>query len=109
MASCKLDDILRWYASSDGRLAESSLFAVWDALENATADPQKKQVIWHDGARLSIDQTVDRIHSDSGLPLDRIEPHVITWLEMEYQPTGLNEQQKEEFEQLIDNWLQPYL
>ena len=42
------------------------------------------------------------------MPLDKIQSHVIGWLEMTYEPQGLNEQQMEEFELLIEGWITPY-
>jgi hypothetical protein len=61
-----------------------------------------------DGARLSIEDTARRIHAQSGMPLDSIESHVVGWLEMTYEPQGLNEYQMEEFELLIEQWITPY-
>ena len=41
------------------------------------------------------------------MPLDRVGSHVIGWLEMIYEPQGLNEHQMEEFELLIEQWITP--
>jgi len=90
------------------RRSEQVLFEVLDALTNASVDPQDRKIIWGDGARLSIEDTTRRIQSDSGMPLDKIQSHVIGWLEMTYEPQGLNEQQMEEFELLIEGWITPY-
>ena len=90
------------------RRSEQALFAVLDAIEDASVDPQDRKIIWGDGARLSIEDTTRRIHSESGMSLDKIESHVIGWLEMTYEPQGLNELQMEEFELLIEQWITPY-
>ena len=90
------------------RLSEQVLFEVLDALADASVDPQDRKIIWGDGARLSIEDTTRRIHSESQMSLDKIEAHVIGWLEMTYEPRGLNEQQMEEFELLIERWITPY-
>jgi hypothetical protein len=37
-----------------------------------------------------------------------IESHVTGWLEMHYEPEGLNEQQMEQFEIMIDAWIQDH-
>jgi len=42
------------------------------------------------------------------MPLESIESHAVGWLEMIYEPHGLNEQQMEEFERLIEHWITPY-
>lgn len=90
------------------RLSEQVLFEVLDALADASVDPQDRKIIWGDGARLSIENTTRRIHSESQMSLHKIESHVIGWLEMTYEPRGLNEQQMEEFELLIERWITPY-
>jgi hypothetical protein len=42
------------------------------------------------------------------MPLETIASHLIGWLEMTYEPRGLTEQQLEEFELLIEQWITPY-
>ena len=88
--------------------SEEALFEVLDALENASVDPRERKILWSDGACLSIEETARRIHAQSGIPLDDIQSHVVGWLEMTYQPQGLSEQQMEEFELLIEQWVAPY-
>jgi len=88
--------------------SEQVLLEVLDALENASVDPLERKIVWADASRLSVEETVRRIHAQSGMPLDGIESHVIGWLEMIYEPQGLNEHQMEEFELLIEQWITPY-
>ena len=88
--------------------SEQVLLEVLDALENASVDPLERKILWTDGSRLSVEDTARRIHGQSGMPLDRIASHVIGWLEMIYEPQGLNEHQMEEFELLIEQWITPY-
>jgi hypothetical protein len=88
--------------------SEQVLLEVLDALENAAVDPLERKIVWADASRLSVEETVRRIHAPSGMPLAGIESHVIGWLEMIYEPQGLNEQQMEEFELLIEQWITPY-
>ena len=97
-------------ADLENRLHQSEqvLLEVLDALETASVDPLERQILWADGARLSIEATARRIHAQSGMPLDSIQSHVVGWLEMTYEPQGLNEHQMEEFERLIDQWIAPY-
>lgn len=94
----------------DHRLQQSEqvLLEVLDALENASVDPLERKIVWADASRLSVEETVRRIHAQSGMPLDGIESHVIGWLEMIYEPQGLNEHQMEEFDLLIEQWITPY-
>jgi hypothetical protein len=88
--------------------SEQVLLEVLDALENASVDPLERKIVWADASRLSVEETVRRIHARSGMPLDAIESHVIGWLEMIYEPQGLNEHQMEEFELLMEHWITPY-
>ncbi len=88
--------------------SEQVLFEVLDALEHASVDPLVRTILWADGARLSIAETARRIHAQSGMPLDSIQSHIVGWLEMTYEPQGLDEHQMEEFERLIEQWIAPY-
>jgi hypothetical protein len=88
--------------------SEQVLLEVLDALENASVDPVDRKIVWADASRLSVEETVRRIHARSGMPLDAIESHVIGWLEMIYEPQGLSEHRMEEFELLIEEWITPY-
>ena len=103
-----LDDFFQWLDSEDGQLSEEALFEVMDSLEGCSVDPHQKVIAFDDGERLSINETARRIHNQSKLPLDKIESHVIGWLQMHYEPEGLSEQQMQQFENLIDAWIQNY-
>lgn len=102
------DDFFRWLGSPEGQLSEEALFEVMDSLEKCSVDPRQRVIVWDDGKRLSIAQTAHRIHTRSKLPSSQIESHVVGWLEMHYEPEGLNEQQMEEFEDMIDAWTRDY-
>lgn len=102
------DDFLTWLNSPEGQLSERALFEVMDSLENCFVDPSERVIVWDDGQRLSIAQTAHRIHLQSNLPLSQIDSHVVGWLEMHYEPEGLNEQQMEQFEVVIDAWIKDH-
>jgi len=103
-----LDDSFRWLDSEERQLSEQALFVVMDSLEACSVDPRHRVIIWDDRERLSITQTALRIHKQSKLPIQEIESHVIGWLEMHYEPQGLSEQQMDDFENMIDAWIQDY-
>ena len=103
------DHFLRWLEGPRGQRSEEALFEVLDAVEDASVDAREQKIIWADGTRLSLPETVERIHAQSNLPRRLIQSHVIGWLEMSYTPPGLSEQQMEEFEQLVDAWIEPFL
>ena len=88
-----------------GQLSEQVLYEVMDSLEKCSVDPQDRVIIWDDGSRLTIAQTARRIHVLSKLPLPQVESHVVGWLEMNYVPEGLNEQQMELLESMVDEWI----
>jgi len=88
--------------------SEQALYDVLDALERASVDARERRIVWPDGTSLSIEDTARKIHSESGAALDRVQSHVVGWLEMIYEPEGLDEDQMEEFEQLIELWTTPY-
>lgn len=100
-----MDDFFEWLASQDGQFSERALFEVMNSLANCFVEPSEKVIVWDDGQRLSIPETARRIHLQSDFPLSKIESHVVGWLEMHYEPRGLNEQQMEQFETMIDAWV----
>ena len=88
--------------------SEQALFDVLDVLERASVDARERRIVWHDGSRLSIEDAARKIHSESGASLDMVQSHVVGWLEMTYEPEGLDEDQMEEFEREIEVWIAPY-
>jgi len=103
-----MDDFFEWLCSPKGEQSEEALFEVMNALDNSVVDPKQRLIVWADGKHLSIAQTAQRIHLKSKLPLPQIESHVIGWLEMNYEPEGLSDQQMDEFETMIDNWIRDH-
>ena len=71
----------------EGELSGEVSDTVWMLLEKADVDPKNRKIIWEDGKRLSIAQSIQRIHADCpDFPLEMIEEHLIGWLEMEFAP-----------------------
>ncbi len=87
---------------------QQDLFDVLDALERASVDAREQKIVWHGDTRLSIEEAVRIIHSESGVPADIVQFNVVCWLQMHYEPEGLDQEQMEEFEQLIELWTAPY-
>jgi ABC-type thiamine transport system substrate-binding protein len=66
-----VDDFLEWMGSPEGQRSIGTLDIVWPLLENADVDAKKRKIIWEDGQRLSITESVQRIHADHpDLPLE---------------------------------------
>jgi hypothetical protein len=78
---------------------------VVDALEHASVDAKLRGIVWDDGKRVSIKQSVDRIHAGHpNVPQDQIESHVCGWLEG-CAPNTYSEHQLESLDHLTGPWL----
>ncbi len=88
--------------------SEQLRFDVFDTLEKASVDARERRILWPDGTRLSIEDAARRIHAELATPLDTVQFHVVSWLQMDYEPEGLDDDQMEEFERLIEQWTAPY-
>ena len=103
-----LEDFLEWMGTREGLKSMEALDGVFNGLEGATVEASERKIIWPDGQRLSIEQSVERLHKTSGLDRQAILSHLIGWLQMEYEPQGLDEDQMQRFEKQIDAWVAKY-
>ena len=103
-----LEDFLEWMGTREGLKSMEALDGVFNGLEGATVEASERKIIWPDGQRLSIEQSVERIHKNSGLDRQAILSHLIGWLQMEYEPEGLDADQMQRFENQIDAWVAKY-
>ena len=100
-----LEGFYEWLDSEEGETSMEAMDIVFETLENAKLDLKSRKIIWPDGSRLTIRQTIKRIHMESGIDMDPIESHVIAWMEMDFVPEGLDEKQMEIFEYQINDWV----
>jgi hypothetical protein len=101
-----VDDFLDWMGSDEGQQSIDALDVVWMVLETADVDAKNRKIIWDDGQRLSITESVDRIHADHpDLPLEAIESKVISWLEMGFDPETYTQDQLDELDRLTEKWI----
>lgn|SRR5487761_1996494 len=101
-----VDDFLDWMNSPDGQTAIEVMDELFLILETLALDAKGRKIIWPDGQRLSIDESVQRIHADRPqFPSDRIEGDVIYWIEAEYAPALYSEQQLDELDRLTEKWI----
>ena len=101
-----LEDLGHWMESPEGGLSSEVLDVVWMVLGKADVDANKRKIIWQDGKRLSITQSVKRIHADfPDLPLDLIDDHLVGWLEMEFAPPTYSQEQLDELDRLTEAWI----
>ena len=69
-------------------------------------DATNRKLIWEDGRRLSIDESVQRIRGDyPDFPIELIETHLIAWLEMEFAPKTYSREQLDELDRLTEKWV----
>ena len=95
--------------SAEGELPSEVLDAVWMLLEKVDVDAKNRKIIWEDGKRLSITESVQRIHAGCpDFPLDLIETHLIGWLEMEFAPPASSQEQLDELDRLTENWIEDH-
>jgi hypothetical protein len=103
------DEFLQWMGSPAGLLSQEALDIVWPILNTTQVDAKDQKLIWPDGKRLGIEHSVRRIHKDHPeFGRDVIAEKVIAWLEMDYVPKDYTPAQMDEFEELIDRWLERY-
>src|ERR1700759_5281342 len=103
-----IDGFVEWMDAPEGPHSIDALDLVFDALEHAGVDARRRKIIWDDGKRLSIKQSVERIHAGHpDVPRDQIESHLCGWLE-NCAPKSYSEHQLEELDQLVGPWIDEY-
>ena len=101
-----VEDFVEWMGSPEGQLSSEVSDAVWMLLEQTDVDAKNRKLIWKDGKRLSITESVERIHVDyPDFPLEMIEEHLIGWLEMEFAPPTYSQEQLDELDRLTEEWI----
>ena len=101
-----IEGFAEWMDSSDGELFDEVREITWQSLKNVDVDASARKLIWDDGKRLSIGESVQRIHADyPQLPLDLIETQLIGWLEMEFAPESYSQEQLDELDRLTEEWI----
>ena len=103
-----MEGFAQWLESEEGLQSMEAVDCVYDALDDASVDISEKKIIWSDGQRLTIEQSAERIHGEMNLDQNIIINHIIGWLQMEFVPDGLNDEQMENFESRIDAWVEEY-
>src|SRR3954466_5490632 len=58
-----VEGFLEWMDAPEGQQSIQALDQVIDALEHAGVDARHRKIVWADGKRLSIEQSVERIHA----------------------------------------------
>jgi len=101
-----IDGLFEWMDSPQGQLSEAVREATWHYLQKVDVDANHRKLIWDDGKRLSIDESVQRFLGDfPDFPADIIETHLIAWLEMEFAPKSYSQEQIDELDRLTEGWV----
>ena len=101
-----IDGLFEWMDSPRGQLSGEVRETTWHSLEKVDVDATHRKLIWEDGRRLSIDESVQRIHGDyPDFSVELIETHLIAWLEMEFAPKTYSREQLDELDRLTEKWV----
>ena len=101
-----IDGLFDYMDSPRGQLADEVREVTWQLLEKVDVDAKKRKLIWDDGRRLSIDESVQRIHAlCPEYPVDLVEGRLISWLEGEFAPKNYSQEQLDELDQLTEKWV----
>jgi hypothetical protein len=104
-----VEDSIGWTDSPEDALSDQVMDAVWTVLEQASINARKRKIIWADGQKLSINQSVKRIHADhQGSSLELIEFHLLGWLEQVVVSPFHSEEQLAELNRLIGKWIEAH-
>ena len=97
---------MEYMSSPRGQLSDEVREVTWQILEEVDVDAADRKLIWDDGKRLSIDESVQRIHREyPEYPVDLIEARVVSWLEMEFTPEVWTQDQMDELDRLTEAWV----
>ena len=98
----------KWLESEEGQHSMEAVDYVFEALMGADLDIAGRRIVWADGQKLTIDQSVKIIYKQTGMNVEAIRSHIIGWLELEYEPKGLDDEQMELFESQVNAWIDDY-
>ena len=101
-----IDDFVDWMGTKEAMASNEVLDLVWTILEKVDVDANGRKLIWEDGQRLSIVESVDRIHADQlSLQRELIDTHLVGWLEMGFSPDHYSEAQLDDLDRLTEKWV----
>ena len=101
-----IEGMFEYMNSPRGQLSDEVREVTWQILEEVDVDAVDRKLIWDDGKRLSIDESIQRIHREyPEYPVDLIEARLIAWLEMEFAPEAWTQEQLDELDQLTEEWV----
>ena len=101
-----IDDPFDPMYSPEGDLYGEVRETLWPLLETLHVDARQRKIIWPDGKRLDLDESVHTIHADyPEFPRELIESRLISWLDSEYAPPSYTPEQFDELDRLTEHWI----
>jgi hypothetical protein len=101
-----IEGLMEYMSSPRGQLSDEVREVTWQILEEVDVDAADRKLIWDDGKRLSIDESVQRIHREyPEYPVDLIEARLVAWIEMEFAPEAWTQDQMDELDRLTEEWV----
>jgi hypothetical protein len=101
-----IDGLFEYMDSPRGQLSDEVREVVWQLLEKVDVDATHRKLIWEDERRLSIEESVQRIHGDyQEYPVELIEARLISWLEIEFALETYSQEQLDELDRLTEKWV----
>lgn len=94
--------------SEQNELALEARYTLCQLLNRADVDAKAREIIWSNGERLSIRQSIQRL--SQGCPqyrFEMVELQFVFWL-MEFSPESNSQAQSDEYEALTERWLDEY-
>lgn len=99
------EGLLDWMGSPEGQRSIEVSDVLWDLMEEVQLDARRREIIWSEAERLSLDQSIERIQQQyPDFPRERIESFLISWLE-NYAPEDYSQDQLDELDQLTEEWM----
>ena len=90
------DDLLvslfQWLDTEEGMTSMKAIDEVAATLEGADLDVESRRIVWPGGKRMTIRQAAKRICSNVDADLQVVQSHLICWMEMRFEPKGLEAQ-----------------
>jgi hypothetical protein len=104
-----VEDSVGWSDSPEDELSDQVMDAVWAVLEHASINARKRKIIWADGQKFSINQSVNRIYADhQSFPRELIETHLLGWLEQVIVSPFSSADQFGELNRLTGKWIEAH-
>jgi len=94
--------------SEEGWTSFEATHVVFNALESTDLDVDLRMIFWPGGDMLTINQTAQRIHKQTGTDIESIKTHILGWMETGFEPDALSEKKMEIFEEKIDAWIEDF-